>query len=192
MARKPAETGSLIINGKHAFDRQVASPAGALRQAMPSLNRTGRERMIRAAKQDTVKVHYIGRLSDGTIFDQSPEDRPLLFIIGGREVIAGFEEAVEGMYQGESKTVTIPCEKAYGPSKPELVEEVDRGIIGKTVALKVGRQLEVTNQDGSKFRVMVRAVSENRVTLDGNHPLAGQDLVFDIRLLEVRKHHPVR
>ncbi len=148
--------------------------------------------MIRAAQKDTVKVHYTGRLADGTMFDQSPDDRPLLFILGGKEVITGFDEAVEGMYQGESKTVTIPCEKAYGPSKPELVEEVDRGLIGKEVALTVGGQLEITNQDGSKFRVMVRAVSDDRVTLDANHPLAGQDLVFDIKLLEVRKHQQVR
>ena len=148
--------------------------------------------MIRAVQKDTVKVHYTGRLADGTMFDQSPDDRPLLFILGGKEVITGFDEAVEGMYQGESKTVTIPCEKAYGPSRPELVEEVDRGLIGKDVALTVGGQLEITNQDGSKFRVMVRAVSDDRVTLDANHPLAGQDLVFDIKLLEVRKHHQVR
>lgn len=148
--------------------------------------------MIRAAQKDTVKVHYTGRLADGTMFDQSPDDRPLLFILGGKEVITGFDEAVKGMYQGESKTVTIPCEKAYGPSKPELVEEVDRGLIGKEVALTVGGQLEITNQDGSKFRVMVRAVSDDRVTLDANHPLAGQDLVFDIKLLEVRKHQQVR
>lgn len=148
--------------------------------------------MIRAAQKDTVKVHYTGRLADGTMFDQSPDDRPLLFILGGKEVITGFDEAVEGMYQGESKTVTIPCEKAYGPRKSELVEEVDRGLIGKEVALTVGGQLEITNQDGSKFRVMVRAVSDDRVTLDANHPLAGQDLVFDIKLLEVRKHQQVR
>ena len=148
--------------------------------------------MIRAVQKDTVKVHYTGRLADGTMFDQSPDDRPLLFILGGKEVITGFDEAVEGMYQGESKTVTIPCEKAYGPSKPELVEEVDRGLIGKDVALTVGGQLEITNQDGSTFRVMVRAVSDDRVTLDANHPLAGQDLVFDIKLLEVRKHQQVR
>lgn len=143
--------------------------------------------MIRAAKQDIVKVHYTGRLSDGTIFDRSPDDRPLHFILGRQEVIAGFEDAVDGMYQGESKTVTIPCEKAYGISKPELLEQVDRSIIGKDVALQVGGQLEITNHDGSTLHVMVREITADQVTLDANHPLAGMDLTFDIKLLEVKK-----
>lgn len=143
--------------------------------------------MIRAAKMDTVKVHYTGRLTDGTIFDQSPEDRPLQFIIGKHEVIVGFDEAVEGMYQGESKTVTIPCTKAYGTSKSELLEDVDKSLLGDRVELTVGGQLEVTNHDGSVFYVMVRAINEDSVTLDANHPLADKELTFDIELLEVTK-----
>ena len=143
--------------------------------------------MIRAAKMDTVKVHYTGRLQDGTIFDESPEDRPLQFIIGREEVIAGFDEAVEGMYQGESKSVTIPCEKAYGKSKPELLETVERSIIGDKVDLQVGGQLEVTNHDDTTFRLMVREITEEYVTLDANHPLADKELVFEIELLEVKK-----
>jgi peptidylprolyl isomerase len=143
--------------------------------------------MIRAAKMDTVKVHYTGRLQDGTIFDESPEDRPLQFIIGREEVIAGFDEAVEGMYQGESKSVTIPCEKAYGKSKPELLETVERSIIGDKVDLQVGGQLEVTNHDDTTFRLMVREITEQHVTLDANHPLADKELVFEIELLEVKK-----
>ena len=143
--------------------------------------------MIRAAKMDTVKVHYTGRLQDGTIFDESPEDRPLQFIIGREEVIAGFDEAVEGMYQGESKSVTIPCEKAYGKSKPELLETVERSIIGDKVDLQVGGQLEVTNHDDTTFRLMVREITEEHVTLDANHPLADKELVFEIDLLEVKK-----
>ncbi len=143
--------------------------------------------MIRAAKQDTVKVHYTGRLDDGTIFDQSPEDRPLHFIIGRQEVIAGFDEAVTGMYQGESKTVTIPCEQAYGKSQPELLEQIERSLVGDDVELQIGGQLEITNHDGSAFRVMVRALTDDLVTLDANHPLAGKDLTFDITLLEVKK-----
>lgn len=143
--------------------------------------------MIRAAKQDTVKVHYTGSLSDGTIFDQSPEDRPLRFIIGKNEVIAGFEDAVEGMYQGESKTVTIPCDQAYGQSKPELLEQVDRTLISKDVELHVGGQLQITNHDGSILCVMVREITQDQVTLDANHPLAGLDLIFEIKLLEVNK-----
>jgi peptidylprolyl isomerase len=143
--------------------------------------------MIRAAKEDTVKVHYTGRLSDGSIFDESPEDRPLLFIVGREEVIPGFEDAVEGMYQGETKTVTIACEKAYGTSDPELFEQVDRNTIGENVELQVGGQLEVTNHDGSVFYLMVKDVTDDTVTLDANHPLAGKDLTFEINLLEVTK-----
>jgi len=143
--------------------------------------------MIRAAEQDTVKVEYVGRLSDGTIFDSSPEDRPLLFIIGRKEVIPGFEEAIEGMYQGESKTITIPCAKAYGPSDPELFERIDRSTIGREVELQIGGQLEITNHDGSVFYVMIKDFTDDLVTLDANHPLADKDLTFDIKLLEVNK-----
>ena len=143
--------------------------------------------MIRAAKMDTVKVHYTGRLKDGTIFDESPDDRPLQFIIGREEVIEGFDEAVEGMSKGERKSVTIPCEKAYGKSKPELLETVERSIIGDKVDLQVGGQLEVTNHDDTTFRLMVREITEESVTLDANHPLADKELVFEIELLEVKK-----
>ncbi len=145
------------------------------------------ETMTKAAKMDTVKVHYTGKLADGTVFDQSPADRPLHFIIGKQEVITGFEEAVEGMAQGECKTVTIPCDKAYGISKPELFEEIDRSLIDDKVSLQVGRQLEITNQDDSIFHVMVTSMTESKVTLDANHPLAGKELTFDIELLEVIK-----
>ena len=142
--------------------------------------------MIRAAKQDTVNVHYTGRLTDGTVFDRSPEDRPLHFIIGKQEVIAGFEEAVEGMHQGETKTVTIPCEKAYGSSKPELLEQVDRKLIGDDVVLHLGGQLQITNNDGTILCVMVREITEDTVTLDANHPLADKDLTFEIEVLDVQ------
>ncbi len=146
--------------------------------------------MIRAVKNDTVKVHYTGRLDDGTIFDQSPEDRPLHFIIGRQEVIAGFDNAVEGMYQGESKTVTVPCEQAYGKSKPELFEQIERSLIGNDVELQIGGQLEITTHDSSVFRVMVKAFTDDLVTLDANHPLADKDLTFEIKLLEVKKPNP--
>ena len=143
--------------------------------------------MIRAAQGDTVKVVYTGRLLDGTVFDQTPVDRPLHFILGRHEVISGFDDAVTGMYRGETKTVTIPSERAYGQSKPELLEQIDRNIIGRQVPLHVGGQLEVTNQDGSIFHVMVKSFTDDHVVLDANHPLAGKDLVFEIKLLEVKK-----
>jgi peptidylprolyl isomerase len=142
--------------------------------------------MIRAKMQDTVKVLYTGTIADGTVFDESPEDRPLHFIVGKQEVVPGFEEAVEGMYRGETKTVTIPYEKAYGASKPELLEKVDRKLLAKDVELHLGGQLQITNDDGSVLCVMVREITDDTVTLDANHPLADKDLTFEIKLLDVQ------
>ena len=146
--------------------------------------------MIRATSMDTVKVHYIGKLTDGTVFDQSPEDRPLLFILGREEVIEGFDEAVTGMYQGEEKTVVIEPEKAYGHSNPDLIQQVDRKDLPPDLELQEGSQLEVTRDDGSKLRLMVGGLTDEAVTLDANHPLAGKTLTFEIKLLEVRKEPP--
>ena len=143
--------------------------------------------MIRADQGDIVKVHYTGRLNDGTVFDASPADRPLHFIVGRKEVIPGFEEAVIGMYQGGKKTVTVNPEQAYGPHRTELVEEMKRSLLPADLALEPGRQLEVDPNEGEKFVVLVKEVSDETVTLDANHPLAGRELIFDIELLEVKK-----
>ncbi len=143
--------------------------------------------MIRADQGDTVKVRYTGRLSDGTVFDASPEDRPLHFIIGQGEVIAGFDQAVVGMYQGGKKTVTVAPQQAYGPHREDLVEEVERALLPAGLDLQVGRQLEVTPEKGENFVVMVTALNDDTVTLDGNHPLAGRELTFEIEVLEVKK-----
>ncbi|WP_429885462.1 FKBP-type peptidyl-prolyl cis-trans isomerase [Geoalkalibacter halelectricus] len=148
--------------------------------------------MIRADQGDTVKVHYTGRLADGTVFDASPTDRPLHFIIGRKEVIPGFEQAVIGMYQGGKKTATIAPEQAYGPHRPELVEEIKRSLLPADLTLEPGRQLEVDPAEGQKFVVMVKAVGDEMVTLDANHPLAGRELIFDIELLEVTKGGAVK
>lgn len=143
--------------------------------------------MFKAEAGDTVTVGYTGRLTDGTVFDASPQDKPLMFILGQQEVIAGFDAAVAGMVIGEKRTVTIPPEQAYGKTKPELTEEVERKDLPENLDLRPGIQLEVTRQDGSKFFVMVQAVGEETVTLDANHPLAGRELTFDIDLLDIRK-----
>jgi len=143
--------------------------------------------MFQAAKGDIVKILYVGKLTSGEIFDASPEDRPLEFIIGKQEVIQGMEEAVVGMVFGEKRTVTIPADKAYGQVKPERIEEVERSILPEGVDLRVGGRLQVTKQDGSEFMVKVVALTDETVTLDANHPLAGQDLVFDIHMLEVKR-----
>lgn len=146
--------------------------------------------MIRAAQGDTVKVRYTGRLADGTVFDASPEDRPLHFIIGHGEVIPGFDEGVTGMFAGEAKTLTLPPEKAYGPHEAQYVEEVERALFPEGLDLQVGRQLEITAEAGNRLLVLVAALTDTSVTLDGNHPLAGKTLLFDVELLEVKKPAP--
>ena len=146
--------------------------------------------MIRADQLDAVTVHYTGTLEDGTVFDQSPEDRPLRFILGKNEVIPGFDAAIQGLYQGESKTVVIPCEDAYGMHRADLVEIVERSVLPAEVNLAEGVQLEVTRQDDSVLKVKVIKVTKDTVTLDANHPLAGKPLTFNIELLKVVKDPP--
>lgn len=146
--------------------------------------------MIRAAHNNTVTVKYTGKLADGTIFDASPEGSPLSFIIGREEVIKGFEAAVLGMSQGEIKTVVIEPDQAYGESNPGLIEELNRADLPENLKLTEGGQLEVTQADGSILRLMIDKVTEETVTLNANHPLAGKALTFDIELLEVDTEPP--
>lgn len=141
--------------------------------------------MAQAKQGDSVKVTYRGTLADGTEFDSSAGQPPLEFTIGKGEVIPGFEQAVIGMASGESKTLTIPAEQAYGPHREEMVAEVERSQIPAEIELVVGAQLEVSQEQGHCYVVMVTALSEETVTLDANHPLAGQDLTFEIKLVEV-------
>ena len=141
--------------------------------------------MIRAAHNNTVTVKYTGKLADGTIFDASPEDSPLSFIIGREEVIKGFDAAVLGMSEGESKTVIIEPELAYGEPNPALIEEINRADLPEDLELTEGGQLEVTQGDGSILLLMIDKVTEEAVCLDANHPLAGKALTFVIEMLEV-------
>ncbi|RLB73571.1 MAG: peptidylprolyl isomerase [Deltaproteobacteria bacterium] len=146
--------------------------------------------MIRAAHNNTVTVKYTGKLADGTIFDASPEDSPMSFIIGREEVIKGFEAAVIGMSQGEIKTVVIEPDQAYGESNPALTEEINRADLPENIELTEGGQLEVTQDDGSILLFMIGKVTEKTVTLDANHPLAGKALTFVIEMLEVDTEPP--
>jgi peptidylprolyl isomerase len=141
----------------------------------------------KAKKGDIVKVHYTGKLKDGSLFDTSLQKEPLHFIIGREEVIPGFEEAVIGMATGEKKTLTVPYSKAYGPRQKERIEEINLKDLPDDLDLKVGRQLEITMANGDIMRTMVTGLTDSTVTLDRNHPLAGKDLIFDIEVLEVQK-----
>lgn len=134
---------------------------------------------------DTVRVHYTGTLNDGTIFDSSRQREPLEFTMGQGQLIPGFEKAVEGMQVGDSATVTIPADEAYGDVREDMVVEVARTQFPPDIEPEVGMQLQVQQPNGMPMGVTVREVSELTVTLDANHPLAGQTLTFDIELVEI-------
>ena len=141
--------------------------------------------MTQAKSGDNVKVHYTGKLDDGTVFDSSAEREPLEFSLGSGNVIPGFEEAIVGMAPGESKTTKIPPEQAYGPQREELVITVEKEQIPTDLSVEVGQQLQISQNNGQVIPVIVTDVSDSKVTLDANHPLAGEQLTFDIKLVEV-------
>lgn len=141
--------------------------------------------MTQANYGDTVKVHYTGKLDDGTVFDSSIQRDPLEFTIGQGQIIPGFEQAVVGMQAGELKTTSVPPESAYGPHRDEMVIEVDLTFFPNNVNPEVGQQLQIHQADGQSIIVTVTDVSDASATLDANHPLAGKDLTFDIELVAV-------
>jgi peptidylprolyl isomerase len=141
--------------------------------------------MAQAKMGDTVSVHYTGKLEDGTVFDSSEGRDPLQFSIGSGQLIPGFEQAVIGMAPGESKTAQIPADEAYGSYHPEMVLVVERQQIPSEVPVSIGLQLQIQQQGGTSIPVMITDVSDSQVTLDANHPLAGEDLTFEIQLMEI-------
>jgi len=141
--------------------------------------------MVKAKEGDTVQVHYTGKLGDGTVFDSSEGRGPLEFTIGQGHVIAGFQDAVVGMDPGENKTVHIAADQAYGEHHENLVLSVSRAKLPEDVDLETGDRLQVRRKDGKTIKVIVTDISESSITLDGNHPLAGKELVFDIELVEI-------
>jgi len=141
--------------------------------------------MAEAKSGDTVKVHYTGKLEDGTVFDSSKGGDPLEFTLGQNQVIPGFEQAVVGMEPGQSKTAELRPEEAYGPRYDEMVIEVEKKQIPEQIDPRVGQRLQIRQADGRAIGVTVTDVTEEKITLDGNHPLAGQDLQFDIELVDI-------
>lgn len=142
--------------------------------------------MAQAENGSTVKVHYTGRLDDDSVFDTSRQrEEPLEFTLGEGQVIPGFEKAVQGMEPGQSKTVHIESEQAYGPYRDDMVLEVDRNQLPEEVDPEVGQRLQLRQQNGEIVNVTLTEISDSEVTLDANHPLAGKDLDFDIELVEI-------
>lgn len=141
--------------------------------------------MKKAKEGDTVKVHYTAKLQDGEVVDTTQKQDPWEFTLGEGHVIRGFEEAVIGMNPGESKTIDIPSDKAYGPYQQERILSIDRSKFPKHITPEVGQYLRIPQPGGATATVTITEVTESKVTIDGNHPLAGKDLVFDIQLVEI-------
>jgi peptidylprolyl isomerase len=141
--------------------------------------------MQQAKSGDTVKVHYSGRLTDGTTFDSSEGRDPLEFKVGNGDVIRGFDEGVTGMSVGEKKTVHIPANEAYGQKDESRVVEFPRENFPPDLQPEIGMQLNMSNGAGQVIPVVIVEVGNESVTLDANHPLAGEDLIFDIELVDI-------
>ncbi|HEX8474565.1 MAG TPA: peptidylprolyl isomerase [Pyrinomonadaceae bacterium] len=133
---------------------------------------------------DTVRVHYTGRLDSGEVFDTSEGGEPLEFTVGAGQVITGFDEGVRGMNIGDKKTINIASDDAYGPRVDALVQEVERAGMNIDVEPQVGMNLVMQLPDGNQIPVAITGVTDTHITLDANHPLAGQDLTFDVELVE--------
>ena len=141
--------------------------------------------MAQAKNGDSVRVHYTGKFSDGEVFDSSLGKDTLQFVIGAGQLIAGFDRAVVGMQPGEAKSVTFGPEEGYGVQQESLVFVVERHTLPAQLSPQVGQRYQIRQGDGSTVAVTVTAVSEENITLDANHPLAGRDLTFEIQLVEI-------
>ena len=147
--------------------------------------------MQQVKKGDTIKVHYHGKLVDGTTFDSSEGREPLEFEVGSGMVIPGFDDGVTGMAVGDKKTVTIPADDAYGPKQEDMIMEFPRERFPAEMVPEVGMQLNMNNGQGQSFPVVIVEVQESVVILDANHPLAGQELIFDLELVEIKGAKPL-
>ncbi len=141
--------------------------------------------MTEAKQGNSVKVHYKGTFSDGTLFDSSKGCDPLAFTIGQGQVIPGFEDTVIGMSPGETKRVVITADQAYGPHLSEMVADVDRSQFPEHITPEIGQVLQLKRPDGQPIRITITAISGSTITLDANHPMAGKDLTFEIQLMEI-------
>ena len=141
--------------------------------------------MSKVKDGDTVKVHYTGKLENGEVFDSSREREPFEFTVGNKAVIPGFEKGVVGMEVGDTKTIEIPPEEAYGAKQDQLVVEVNKSEFPDDITPAIGQRLQIRQQDGNPIIVTITDLTEDIITLDANHPLAGYTLFFDVELIEI-------
>ena len=143
--------------------------------------------MKEAQVGDLVSVHYTGKLTNGEVFDSSKDRDPLEFTLGNKKLLGEFEEGVIGMKPGETKSLTLNPEQAFGDRREDLVLELPKNEFPQHITPSVGLQLKVNSASGDNLTVVITEVGDDSVTLDGNHPLAGQTIVFDIELIEIKK-----
>lgn len=141
--------------------------------------------MTVAKNGDKVAIHYKGTLRDGSVFDSSEGRAPLEFTLGSGQVIAGMDAGILDMAVGDKKTLDIPCAEAYGPINPAMRQEVPRDAIPEDIPLELGLQLQMQTPDGHVLPVTVVELGDENITLDANHSLAGQDLIFEVELVSV-------
>ncbi len=141
--------------------------------------------MTEIKQGDTVRIHYTGTLLDGSVFDSSEGRDPLEFVVGSGQIIPGLDTAMPGLVAGDKKRVEIACVEAYGPINPAMRQAIPREGIPDDIPLEPGTQLQMQTPDGQALPVTVVDADEATVTLDGNHPLAGQDLIFEIEVVSV-------
>ena len=147
--------------------------------------------MAQVKKGDKIKVQYHGKLTSGETFDSSADREPLEFEVGSGMVIKGFDVGVTGMTVGEKKTVNIPFNEAYGAKNPEMIIEMPKDRFPKDMEIEVGMPLGMSDQEGQQFEVTVAEIKDEVVMLDANHPLAGQDLIFDLELVDITGASPL-
>ena len=163
----------------------MSDKTGCCTEILHDMQITGGGYMANAKEGDTVRVHYTGKLEDGTVFDTSEDGASMEFKIGAGELLKAFEEGVTGMAIGETKTIQIPAEEAYGPRKDEMVFEFDRTRAPENFDAEIGQELQMYRADGKPVTLTVIGKSEKSFTMDCNHSLAGKNLTFDVRLEEI-------
>ena len=141
--------------------------------------------MTQVAVGDTVRIHYTGTLKDGSAFDSSAGREPLQFTVGEKKIIPHLEDAIVGMAVGDTATVEIAAENAHGPRRDDAIQTVERTLMPEGADLEVGGQLQATGQNGQVFVLTIVETADDTVTLDANHPLAGEDLTFEVELVEI-------
>lgn len=142
--------------------------------------------MSKVQPNDTVRVHYTGKLTDGEVFDSSRDKEPIEFTLGQGQIIPGFEKGLIDMEENESKTITIPSAEAYGERREEMMQEVPKSQLPPEIKPEVGMGLISQTPEGQEMRLTVAEVKDESIVVDANHPLAGKDLVFDLELVEIK------